>query len=140
MCMKRLKLITDILAAAGMLTAIVTGFVLHNEIHHLHVYHDVLVWTIHEVAGLLMTALVAVHCVQHKAWFKNYGRISMRRKHASTLFLVALGVILVTGLMLMFGSRSHFVSLLHYVLGILATLMMIAHILRRWRLLRGLMG
>ena len=39
------KSITDIVAVISMLVALVTGFMLHNEIHHSHIYHDVRLWS-----------------------------------------------------------------------------------------------
>jgi hypothetical protein len=40
------KSITDIVAVISMLVALVTGFMLHNEIHHSHIYHDVRLWSL----------------------------------------------------------------------------------------------
>ena len=78
------KSITDIVAVISMLVALVTGFMLHNEIHHSHIYHDVRLWSLHETSGLVWMVIMVLHCVQHTPWFENYTEIPLRHKAVST--------------------------------------------------------
>lgn len=134
-----MKKSVDILEMVCVIVAIVTGFILHREVHHLFVYDDVAVWSVHEAVGLLLAVLVAIHCVQHKFWFKNYRKIPVRRKHATTIFLIVGILLLVSGVLLMCGSHSQFVSISHYVLGILFTLLSVAHVAKRRKLFNALL-
>ena len=121
------KSITDIVAVISMLVALVTGFMLHNEIHHSHIYHDVRLWSLHETSGLVWKVIMVLHCVQHTPWFKNYTKIPLRHKAVSTLLLVLSVLIAISGLLLMFGSRSQYISIVHYVLGIIFALAVVYH-------------
>lgn len=129
---------TDIVAIVCMAVAIVTGFVLHKEIHHIFVYDDTLLWTIHEVAGLVWAVCVAMHCVQHKAWFKKYRNIPAARKRVTTILLAAIGLAAVSGVVLMCGSHSQFVSIFHCILAILVTLIAIGHVAKRRKIFKAL--
>lgn len=77
---KGYKRLVDILAIVSTLAVIITGFVLHKEVHHIYVYNDVITWRLHEVVGILLMLLIAVHGVQHSPWFKNYMKIPGNRK------------------------------------------------------------
>lgn len=132
------KATTDLLSVALVVAAIVSGFVLHSEVWHMHVYDNTTVWTLHEVIGLFLAALVGVHCVQHSFWFKNYSCIKPDRKRVTTIFLIVGIIVLLSGLVLMFGSRSELISHIHYACGILFTILAIGHILKRHKLLRSL--
>jgi hypothetical protein len=134
------KVFVDILASVCVITSIATGVVLHTEIHHTFVYNDTLMWTLHSVAALMLVLLIVVHGVQHKAWFKNYRKIPVRRKHVSTIMLVVISLLLVTGVALLCGSHSNFVSLFHFGAGILFTLLAIGHVARRFKIFRALLG
>lgn len=130
----RSKKWVDMLAMLSMISAIVTGFMLHNEIHHLHVYNDMALWTVHIVSGLIVTAAVVMHCIQHGFWFKNYGKIPVSRKGVTTLlFCVAIAVV-ISGILLALGSHSNFVSIFHYITSILFVVLAIFHIVRRWKI------
>lgn len=104
------KRFTDILAILCLIAAIITGFILHREVNHIYVYNTAMTWTIHEIAGLSLTVLVALHCLQHKFRFRNYGKINVKKKIGSTGLLVIGILILTTGIPLVTGSRFHFVS------------------------------
>ena len=123
---------------ACMIAAIATGFILHKEVHHLHITDDDTIWCVHELIGLLLMILVANHCVQHKFWFKNYAKISARKKHVSTILLAIACIVLITGLILWSGVHSHFISLLHYAGAILFVIIGTGHVIKRWRLFRSL--
>lgn len=131
-----MKKLTDILAILCLIAAIITGFILHKEVNHLYIYNDAATWTIHEIAGLSLTVLVALHCTEHKSWFRNYRKIPAKKITVSTILLATGILILATGIALMAGSRSHFISILHYALGILFTLLAIFHVAKRWKMLK----
>ncbi len=136
----RYKVITDLLSIIFTLTAIITGFMLHNQVWHLHVYNDTLLWGSHETVGIALIAFIAVHCIQHSFWFKNYSKIQTTRKRVTTILLI-LGIIVgITGTVLMLGSRSETVSHIHYVGGILFTAVATGHVLKRLKMLKSLIG
>ncbi len=131
------KAFVDIAAMALLAAAIITGFMLHNEVWHLHIYNNTLLWTLHEVAGLLLIALVTTHCAQHSFWFKNYAKIKPPRKTVTTILLLISLIVALSGIPLLLGSRSETLSHIHYVSGILFTLLAIGHVAKRWKLLRS---
>ncbi len=132
------KCVVDVVAMACVIAAIVTGFVLHKEVHHIHIYGNVGLWGAHESVGLVLVALLAVHGAQHPQWFRNYRKIPVKRKRVTTV-LLCVGVILAaSGIVLMCGSRSEELSILHYVLGIAFTLFAIGHVVKRWRIFKGI--
>lgn len=138
--MKNVKyqVVTDFLAMIFTLSAIVTGFILHNEVWHLHVYDNTTLWCIHEIAGLALVVLAVVHCIQHSFWFKHYFKINVTKKRVTTILLLIGIVVAVTGVILMCGSRSELVSHIHYAGAILFTLIAIGHVVKRWKLLKAL--
>ena len=132
------KAVTDILSMIFALSAIVTGFILHNEVWHLHVYDNTTLWGMHEFVGLAMAAFAVIHCVQHSFWFKHYFKISVTKKRVTTILLIIGIIVAVTGVVLMCGSHSELVSHIHYVGAILFTLIAIGHVAKRWRLMKAL--
>ena len=118
--------------------AVITGFMLHDEVHHLFIYDNIALWTIHETVGLILAAAISIHCTQHKPWFKNYRKIPVRRKRPTTILLAVAILVVVSGCILMCGSHSQFISIFHYIGGILFTLLATAHALKRWPMFRNL--
>ena len=132
------KVVVDLLSMLALLAAIITGFKLHNEVWHLHVYDDSFLWGTHETIGLTLLALVAAHCIQHSFWFRNYSKIKVEKKRV-TAILLTIGIITaVTGIVLMCGSHSEFISHTHYAGGILFTAITIGHVAKRWRILKAI--
>lgn len=132
------KEVTDIMAMVCTAAAIITGFMLHDEVHHQFIYDNLVLWTVHETVGLMLAGVIGVHCVQHKPWFKNYRKIPVKRKRPSTILLVVSIFVIMSGCILMCGSQSQFISIFHYICGILFTLLATAHALKRWPLFRNL--
>lgn len=132
------KVITDLGSIILLLAAIITGFVLHNEVWHLHVYNNTTLWGMHEAIGLVLSAFVCGHCVQHSFWFKNYSKIPMKRKSVSTLLLFIGFIVVLSGIILMCGSHSEAISHVHYVGAILFTIVAVCHIAKRWKILKNL--
>ena len=132
------KCVVDVVAMMCVVAAIVSGFVLHREVHHLYIYNDIGLWGMHEAVGLVLAAMLAMHCAQHPQWFRNYRKITVKRKRVTTI-LLCVGVILAaSGVVLMCGSRSEEVSIIHYVLGIVFTLLAVGHVCKRWRIFKGI--
>ena len=132
----KFKKLTDLIAMVACVVAIVTGLMLHNEVHHQHIFNGGSLRTVHEISGLLLLLAVVCHCVQHKFWFKNYGRIPAAKKRVTTIFLTIAAIEFVTGLCLMFASRTEEISGLHLAAGILFLLLAIGHTAKRWRIFR----
>ena len=132
------KVVVDLLSMLALLAAIITGFKLHKEVWHLHVHDDSFLWGTHETIGLTLLALVAVHCIQHSFWFRNYSKIKVEKKRV-TAILLTIGIITaVTGIVLMCGSHSEFISHTHYAGAILFTAITIGHVAKRWRILKAI--
>ena len=132
------KVAVDLLSMLALLAAIITGFKLHKEVWHLHVYDDSFLLGTHETIGLTLLALVAVHCIQHSFWFRNYSKIKVEKKRV-TAILLTIGIITaVTGIVLMCGSHSEFISHTHYAGAILFTAITIGHVAKRWKILKAI--
>lgn len=132
------KKYTDSLAMLLTLFAIVTGFILHRQVHHLFVYNNTSLWCAHEAVGLALTAFVIAHCFQHKPWFKNFSKIKLSRKWLNSCLLLLAVMTLVSGIVLLCGSHSRFVSIFHYITAIAFTLGAIVHVVNRRKLLLAL--
>lgn len=132
------KRLTDLTQMAATLAAIISGFMLHNHVHHLHLYSDTGLWATHETIGLLIAIAITVHCAQHKFWFKNYTKIAAKRKRVTTIFLVIAVFEVLTGGVLWFGCQSKAVSIAHYGGGIAFTLLAIGHTIKRLKQFQAL--
>ncbi len=128
----------DILSMLLALAAIVSGFVLHKYVWHLHFFSNKLIWYIHEVIGLSLIAIITIHCIQHSFWFRNFKRIPAKRRRVTTILLLSGGIVGFTGVILMCGSRSETISHIHYITGILFTFIAVGHVMKRWRMFRSL--
>lgn len=133
-----MKKTTDITAMVMMVCAIFTGFKLHREVHHLHVYDNAGLWNVHIIAGLIVTIALILHCVQHNFWFKNYAKIKPDRKIVTTILFILACFVILSGAILMCGSHSNFISIFHYVTAIAFTLLTICHVAKRWRIFTAL--
>ncbi len=133
------KPLVDIVSMIMLLVAIVTGFMLHKEVWHLHLFNDHSLWSIHEAVGLVLLVFVAGHCLQHSFWFKNYAKIKPDRKRVTTILLIIGIIVAISGIILMCGSRSELISHIHYVCAILFTIISIGHIAKRWKILKNLL-
>ena len=132
------KVVVDLLSMLALLAAIITGYKLHKEVWHLHVYDDSFLLGTHETIGLTLLALVAAHCIQHSFWFRNYSKIKVEKKRV-TAILLTIGIITaVTGIVLMCGSHSEFISHTHYAGAILFTAITIGHVAKRWKILKAI--
>lgn len=139
MKLAKYKPTVDIVSMILLLAAIVTGFILHKDVWHLHVYDNTSLWAIHEAAGLVLVVLVAIHCIQHSFWFKNYSKIKSDRKRVTTILLIIGILVALSGIILMCGSQSELISHIHYACAILFTIIAIGHIAKRWIILKNLL-
>lgn len=121
-----------------MVCAIITGFMLHNEVHHLHIYDNTGLWVAHIVAGVIVAITLALHCLQHSSWFKNYRKIKPKRKIVTTLLFVIACLVIITGTILMLGSHSNFISIFHYIAAIAFSILAIVHVTKRWKIFSSL--
>lgn len=133
------KSIIDILSMLLVLAAIVSGLVLHKYVWHLHFYSNKLIWSIHEIIGLFLIALITTHCIQHSSWFSNFKKIPIKRKRVTALLLITYGFTGITGVILMCGSRSETISHMHWIMGILFTIIAAGHVIKRWKIFRSLL-
>lgn len=134
------KLTVDLITIAASVVTIVTGIILHIDVHHLHVYDDVLLWGTHEIAGTLMFLMLVFHCLQHKFWFTNYLQLTSGLRTGISLMAIAGLTVFATGLILYCGSHSRIISLTHYISGILFFVAGVIHIIVRRQLLAALFG
>ena len=132
------KVAVDLLSMLALLAAIITGFKLHKEVWHLHVYDDSFLWGTHETIGLTLLALVAAHCIQHSFWFRNYSKIKVENKRVTAILLTIGLITAATGIVLMCGSHSEFISHTHYAGAILFTAITIGHVAKRWKILKAI--
>lgn len=131
-CVKMyMKILTDIATIVTCLILLLTGIILHAEIHHMHVYDDSLTWTIHEVCGILFILLITAHFVQHPAWFKKYTEIPVKKKMATSAMLLIAALVTISGIILLCGSHSKFISLSHLALSVVFSGFAIAHVINR---------
>lgn len=131
------KCVVDVVAMVCVIAAIVSGFVLHKEVHHLYyIYDNCGLWSVHETVGLMLVAILVLHGMQHPQWFRNYRKIPVKRKRITTIFLCVGVILVVSGVVLMCGSRSEEVSIFHYVLGVVFTLLAVGHVCKRWRIFK----
>lgn len=129
---------TDIVAIAMVACAIITGFKLHREVHHLHVYDNTWLWAAHITAGSIVVFALIFHCVQHKFWFTNYAKIPVVRKGVTSLLFALAILAAVSGIILSLGSHSQFVSIFHYITAIAFTAFAIGHVAKRWKIFTSL--
>lgn len=133
------KSIIDILSMLLVLAAIVSGFVLHKYVWHFHSYNNKLIWYAHEFIGLALIAIITTHCIQHSFWFRNFTKIPIKRRRVTTILLISGGIVGFTGVILMCGSRSETISHIHYIIGILFTVIAVGHAMKRWKIFRSLL-
>lgn len=134
------KITVDFCAMVLLLAAIITGFILHRSVNHLFSYNDIALWTAHEAAGLLLLADLIAHSYQHGKWFTNYKKIPLSRKRVTTILIIVGTLLVISGIILMCGSHSHFISIFHYACGIIFTILAIGHVAKRFKILRSLMN
>lgn len=107
-------------------------FTTHDEWH---------AWAVaHSVAGVFMAGFIVMHVIQHKEWYKTIfkplkaSKARVRRR-VVTLLTIVFAAVIITGLWLLLvvdGGGSHF-GLVHFWLGVIASVFAVGHILKRYR-------
>ena len=130
--------VVDVTLIPCALATIVSGFMLHKAGHfdtH-EVWHG---WAVAHIAcSLLMLILAVVHIYAHWSWYKTLVKGKTKGKSILTMLLsVIFVVVVVSGIVMLFMTfaPNTGIGLWHYVVGILLTLVAIAHIILRWKVL-----
>ena len=120
------------------LTTIISGFILHKAGHfdaH-EVWHG---WAVaHIVCSVLMLVLVVVHLYAHWGWYKSLVNGRVEGKSLLTALLsVLFFVVVVSGVAMLFMSfkPNTGLGLWHYIIGAVLSVVAIAHIILRWKML-----
>lgn len=129
---------TDLALIPLFVLTLLTGIRLHlaGHIGHHGTWHD---WAVfHTVSSIVLLIGVAVHIKSHWKWYKSL-RKSFRNKKKITLILsVLFAVVALTGGVLLFresGANTQ-TGVFHYKVGIIAGLVGIGHLVKRFSILR----
>ena len=135
---RRSQRLTDLLLIPVSIASVITGFGLH--VAGKNTPHEV--WeqwaAAHVVATVLFLVLGILHVWHHWTWYKSLFSKGLGKKSRVTLlltisflFLVVTGVILIVAID---GPKST-MGYLHYLFGLLLTLLSLWHIAKRWKAL-----
>ena len=135
---RRSQRITDLLLIPVSIASIITGFELHvageNAPHE--------VWeqwaAAHVVATVLFLILGILHVWHHWSWYKSLFSKGLGKKSRVTLLLtIAFLFLVVTGIVLIVAidGPNSTMGYLHYLFGLLLTLLSLWHIAKRWKAL-----
>ena len=135
---RRSQRLTDWLLIPVSIASVITGFGLH--VAGKDTPHEV--WeqwaTAHVVASVLFLVLGILHVWHHWAWYKSLFSKGLGNKSRVTLlltiaflFLVITGVILIVAI----DGPNSTMGYLHYLFGLLLTLLSLWHVVKRWKAL-----
>lgn len=126
--------LTDCTAALTFLACVGTGFARHGASHGICSADT---WGAgHTAASLLFAASICAHIYQHRSWYKLLFKNGLRgHRTAAMLLSLLFAVVTVTGLVLLGGAGTATLGLPHYQIGILFTILALAHTFRRRRAL-----
>lgn len=93
---------------------------------------------LHTATGSLFLITAIVHAAMHRNWYKGFVKYGAGKRSKITAALsVAFLLVSATGIVLIGRNGAHSpVGLWHYKIGIATTLLAIAHIIKRFALLR----
>ena len=135
---RRSKRITDLLLIPVSIASVITGFGLHVSGHDSP--HEV--WeqwaAAHVVATVLFLVLGIFHVWHHWAWYKSLFSKGLGKKSRVTLLLtIAFLLLSVTGVVLIVAidGPNSTTGHLHYLFGLLLTILSLWHIIVRWKAL-----
>ena len=134
----RSQRITDLLLISVSIASVITGFGLnvagHDKPHE--------VWeqwaAAHVVATVLFLVVGIVHVRHHWAWYKSLFSRGLGKKSRVTLLLtIAFLLLVITGIMLIVAidGPNSTTGHLHYIFGLLLTILSLWHIVKRWKAL-----
>lgn len=135
---RRSQRLTDLLLIPVSIASVITGFGLH--VAGKNTPHEV--WeqwaAAHVVATVLFLVLGILHVWHHWTWYKSLFSKGLGKKSRVTLlltisflFLVVTGVILIVAI----DGPNSTMGYLHYLFGLLLTLLSLWHIAKRWKAL-----
>ena len=134
----RSQRITDLLLIPVSIASVITGFGLHAAGHDTP--HEV--WeqwaAAHVVVTVLFLVLGILHVWHHLAWYKSLFSKGLGKKSRVTLLLtIAFLLLSVTGIVLIVAidGPNSTTGHLHYLLGLLLTILSLWHIVKRWKAL-----
>ena len=135
---RRSQRITDLLLIPVSIASVITGFGLHVAGHDSP--HEV--WeqwaAAHVVATVLFLVLGILHVWHHWSWYKSLFSKGLGNKSRVTLLLtIAFLSLVVTGIVLIVAidGPNSTMGYLHYLFGLLLTLLSLWHIAKRWKAL-----
>lgn len=115
-----------------------TGIGLHVAGDGPHeIWHD---WAVaHVVCGLLFLVAVGLHVQSHRGWYRSWFRSGLGKKSRVTVLLMLLwAVAAITGVILLpLPGEGAGLGRWHYILGLLASIVALGHLLKRLPLLRN---
>ena len=135
---RRSQRLTDLLLIPVSIASVITGFGLH--VAGKDTPHEV--WeqwaAAHVVATVLFIILGIYHVWHHWAWYKSLFSKGLGKKSRVTLlltiaflFLVVTGIVLIVAIDGPNSTTGH----LHYLFGLLLTILSLWHIVKRWKVL-----
>ena len=130
--------LTDLLLLITFVPSSATGFILHWAGHQSshELWHN---WAVaHVISTLLLTILVAIHIYGHWGWYKSLFKGNIKNKSRVTIVLSALMlVVTTTGIVVLFrhAEPNEGLGLWHYILGIVITVVVFGHFIKRHRIL-----
>lgn len=134
----KIRKITDWTLVPLFLLTLWSGIKLHVT-DYSSAHEDWHTWAVvHSIAGVLMTVFIIMHIRQHWKWYKAIRtplklKKARNRRRAVLALTVLFATVIATGIgLLLFidGADSH-TGLLHFWIGLLASLFAIQHILKR---------
>ena len=135
---RRCQRLTDWLLIPVSIASVITGFGLHvagKDSPH-EVWEQ---WAAaHVVATVLFLVLGILHVWHHWAWYKSLFSKGLGKKSRVTLLLtIAFLFLVVTGIVLIVAidGPNSTMGYLHYLFGLLLTLLSLWHIAKRWKAL-----
>ena len=130
--------ITDLLLIPVSIASVITGFGLH--VTGKGAPHKV--WeqwaAAHVVATVLFLVLGIFHIWHHRAWYKSMFCKGLGKKSLVTLLLTIVFLLLyITGLVLIVAidGPNSTTGHLHYIFGLLLTILSLWHITKRWKMM-----
>ena len=135
---RRSQRITDLLLIPVSIASVITGFRLH--VAGKNAPHEV--WeqwaAAHVVATVLFLVVGIVHVRHHWAWYKSLFSRGLGKKSRVTLLLtIAFLLLVITGIVLIVAidGPNSTTGHLHYIFGLLLTILSLWHIVKRWKAL-----
>lgn len=134
---KRVIYLTDLILVPLFILVLYTGVKLHIAGHATNhdIWHN---WAVsHIISSLLFTILGIMHVKHHWGWYKGLKAKGIKGKSKIILLLTFILIpVIATGVWLLCieGANSS-IGILHYQVSLMASVLGILHILKRWRFL-----